>query len=96
MKISAMAIKRPVTTAMCVLIVIILGAVSFGGLGLDLLPDITFPMAVVSVSYSGAGPMEVESLVTRPLESVLSTVSNIKSIHSVSGEGNATVMVEFA
>ena len=96
MKISAMAIKRPVTTAMCVLIVIILGAVSFGGLGLDLLPDISFPMAVVSVSYSGAGPMEVESLVTRPLESVLSTVSNIKSIHSVSGEGNATVMVEFA
>ncbi|MFA6670885.1 MAG: efflux RND transporter permease subunit, partial [Bacillota bacterium] len=96
MKLSGIAIRRPVTTAMCVLIVILLGFVSFGGLGLDLLPNISFPMAIVSVSYSGAGPMEVESLVTRPLESVLSTVSNIKSISSVSGEGNATVLVEFA
>jgi HAE1 family hydrophobic/amphiphilic exporter-1 len=95
MKLSGIAIRRPVTTIMCVLIVILLGAVSFGSLGLDLLPDISFPMAVVSVSYSGAGPMEVESLVTRPLESVLSTVSNIKSISSVSAEGSATVMVEF-
>jgi HAE1 family hydrophobic/amphiphilic exporter-1 len=95
MKLSRIAIRRPVTTIMCVLIVILLGAVSFGSLGLDLLPDISFPMAVVSVSYSGAGPMEVESLVTRPLESVLSTVSNIKSISSVSAEGSATVMVEF-
>ncbi len=96
MKISGIAIRRPVTTAMCVLIVILLGVVSFGGLGLDLLPNISFPMAVVSVNYPGAGPMEVESLVTKPLESVLGTVSNIKSVSSVSGEGNATVMVEFA
>ena len=96
MKLSGIAIRRPVTTTMCVLIVILLGVVSFGGLGLDLLPDINFPMAIVSVSYSGAGPMEVESLVTRPLESVLGTVANIKSISSVSAEGNATVLVEFA
>ena len=96
MKISGLAIRRPVTTTMCVLIVILLGVISFGNLGLDLLPNISFPMAIVSVNYPGAGPMEVESLVTKPLESVVGTVSNIKSVSSVSGEGNATVMVEFA
>jgi len=96
MKISGLAIRRPVTTAMCVLIVILLGVISFGNLGLDLLPNIDFPMAIVSVNYPGAGPMEVESLVTKPLESVLGTVANIKSVQSVSGEGSATVMVEFA
>lgn len=95
MKFAALSIKRPVTTAMCVLIVIILGIISFDGLSLDLLPDINFPMAVVFVDYSGAGPVEVESLITKPLESVLGTVSNIKSIHSSSAEGGATVMAEF-
>lgn len=95
MRLSGLAIKRPVTTAMCVLIVIILGVVSFDGLSLDLLPDINFPMAVVFIDYPGAGPQEVESLITKPMESVLGTVSNIKSIHSSSAEGGATVMAEF-
>ncbi len=95
MRLSGLAIKRPVTTAMCVLIVIILGVVSFDGLSLDLLPDINFPMAVVFIDYPGAGPQEVETLITKPMESVLGTVSNIKSIQSSSAEGGATVMAEF-
>ncbi len=95
MKLSDMSIRRPVTTIMCVLIVILLGVVSLSNLALDLLPDISFPMAIVSIDYQGAGPQEVEELITQPVESVLGTVSNIKSVSSVSSEGNSTVMAEF-
>lgn len=95
MKISNMSINRPVTTIMCVLIVILLGAVSLSNLALDLLPDISLPIGVVSIDYKGAGPKEVETLVTEPLESILGTVANVKSISSVSTEGNSTVIVQF-
>jgi len=95
MKISNIAIKRPVTTIMCVLVVILLGVVSLSNLALDLLPDMSFPMAIVSIDYEGAGPMEVESLITQPVESILGTVSNIKSVSSTSSEGNSTIVAEF-
>ncbi|MBA1334139.1 MAG: RND efflux system, inner membrane transporter [Firmicutes bacterium] len=95
MKISDISINRPVTTIMCVLIVILLGVVSLGNIALDLLPNISIPVAVVSIDYSGAGPREVESLVTQPLESILGTVANVKSISSTSSEGNSTVIVQF-
>lgn len=95
MKISNLAIKRPVTTIMCILIVILLGAVSLSNLALDLLPNINFPIAIVSIDYEGAGPREVETLVTEPVESMLGTVSNIKSISSTSAEGNSVVVAEF-
>src|SRR5690554_2942121 len=95
MKISHLSIKRPVTTIMCVLIVILMGVVSLSNIALDLLPSISLPIAVVAVDYSGAGPMEVESLVTRPLESALATASNVKSISSTSAEGSSTIIIEF-
>jgi hydrophobic/amphiphilic exporter-1 (mainly G- bacteria), HAE1 family len=95
MRIAEISIKRPVTTFMLVIIVLILGAISFTRLNVDLLPDINLPIAVVSTEYRGAGPREVEGIVTKNLESVMATVSNVKSIRSISSEGNSLIILEF-
>lgn len=95
MKITEFALKRPVTIAMAVLVVLLLGAVSLGRLSVDLFPEITFPVGAVVTNYSGAGPEEVESQVTRPLEQSLATVNNLKSIRSISSKGTSVVIAQF-
>ncbi|ADL08881.1 efflux RND transporter permease subunit [Thermosediminibacter oceani] len=95
MSLAKFSIKHPVTMTMIVVIVLVLGAVSLDRLGTDLLPDISFPTLMVITEYSGAGPEEVENLVTKPLEQVLTTVSNVKSIRSTSLEGVSNITVEF-
>ena len=96
MKISQLAIKRPVTVLMMVMMILVLGAVSFAGLNLDLFPDISLPMAVVMTSYDGAGPHEIETLITRPLEQAMGTVDNFRQVSSTSSNGHASVSVQFA
>ncbi len=60
MKISEFSIKRPVTTAMIILVIILIGIVALTNLSLDLYPDITFPGAAIVTSYSGVGSEEIE------------------------------------
>lgn len=79
----------------CVMIAIF-GVIGFGKLPLALMPDIELPMAVVYSTYTGAGPQEVESLVTRTLESACASVSGMEELQSVSSEGSSIVMVTFA
>ncbi|MGD9154146.1 MAG: efflux RND transporter permease subunit [Bacillota bacterium] len=95
MQIHELSIKHPVTVLMCVLIVLVLGGVSLSRLSIALMPDIDFPMAMVTTGYEGVGSEEMESMITKPVESVLSTVNNIKTITSASSEGYSRVMVEF-
>ncbi|MCC5912081.1 MAG: efflux RND transporter permease subunit [Clostridiaceae bacterium] len=95
MKLSHIAVKRPVTTVMMIFIILLLGFVSLTRLSIDLLPQINVPVAVVSTQYAGVGPYEMESLVTRPLEEALATVNNVKSISSTSQEGSSLVIVQF-
>lgn len=95
MKISDFSIRRSVTTVMLILLVVILGFISLDRLSIDLLPNITFPGAAVITSYEDAGPEEVESLVTKPLENSLATVTNVKSINSTSDAGQSTIVMEF-
>ncbi|MBN2260152.1 MAG: efflux RND transporter permease subunit [Clostridiales bacterium] len=95
MKISNISINRPVTVIMLTLIVILLGVVSLLNLSVDLYPEINVPVAIVSTSYSGAGPQEIENLVTRPLEGSLATVSGLTDITSQSSEGNSIVILMF-
>jgi len=95
MGIVDLSIKHPVTVWMCILIVIILGVVSLTMIPLDLLPNINLPMAAVITNYSGAGPEEVESMVTQNLESALASVNNVDSIQSMSQEGTSIIMVSF-
>lgn len=95
MKISELSIKRSVTTTMLVLLVILLGIISLGRISLDLFPNLNFPMAAVITNYSGVGPNEIETMVTRPLENALATSTNITSISSTSGVGQSLILLEF-
>ena len=89
------SVKKPYTVVVAVIVVLILGVVAFTGLQLDLLPNINLPYAIVATSYTGASPEEVETVVTKPLEQAMSTVSNIKKVTSVSSENSSMVILEF-
>ncbi len=89
------SVKKPVTITMIVLIIILLGAVSLSKLQIDLMPSIELPIAIVQTSYSGAGPEEIENLITKPLEQVLVTIENIDTITSISNEGSSILILQF-
>ncbi|MDR1689551.1 MAG: efflux RND transporter permease subunit [Clostridiales bacterium] len=95
MSLSKFAVRRPVTAAMLVLIAVAVGILSVFSINLDMMPNMNLPIAVVSTSYSGAGPEEVENLITRPLEGVLGTVPGVSEITSISSYGSSLVMVQF-
>jgi len=80
---------------MLVFIVIILGFVSFTRIPLDLMPEMELPYAIVSTSYNGAGPQEIETLITQPIEQAVSTAQNVKNISSITSEGSSLVILEF-
>ena len=96
MKITSFSIKRPITVFMGILIVLMFGAVSYLKLNIDMLPSFNLPMLMMMTQYSGAGPEEIEDLVTKPLEGVLATVGNVEGINSISGDGTSMLMIEFA
>ncbi|HPA55469.1 MAG TPA: efflux RND transporter permease subunit, partial [Bacillota bacterium] len=95
MKIHEVSIRRPVAILMCVLMVLVLGGVSFSRLPIDLMPEMDFPISIVLTSYSGVGPQEIENIITRNIESAVATVNNIKTIQSQSSEGQSIVIAEF-
>ena len=95
MNLPALSIRRPVAVVMVFLLVVVLGVVSLGRLKLDLMPKMNIPVAAVITTYEGAGPFEVENMITRPLEAPLATVSNITGISSQSSGGTSWVMLEF-
>ena len=95
MNISEISVKRPVLTAMVFLGLVILGLVSLTRLGLDLMPNLEIPTIAVVTQYQGAGPQEIESQVTLPLEKQLSTVSGLDKIESTSSQDVSVVTLKF-
>ena len=83
------------TIAVLVTVILILGGVSLSRLNIDLYPEMNLPVAAVITEYPGAGPQEVENLVTRPLESILGTVNDLDRIQSISSTGSSVVIVFF-
>lgn len=94
--ISKYSVKRPYTVVVGIIIVLVLGFVAFTKMKTDLLPDMTLPYAIVYTTYPGASPEEVETVVTRPVEQAMATISNIENVTSVSSENVSTVILEFA
>ena len=88
--LSKFSVKRPYTVVVGVVLIIILGVVSFGNMTLDLLPSMNLPYAIVMTTYTGASPEEVEEVVTKPVEQTMAAVSNIKTIQSISNENAST------
>ncbi len=96
MKIADFCIRHKVTTILSFVLIVIFGAMSFGALPLALMPNIELPMAIVMTTYVGAGPEEIENLVTKPIESACASVAGMDELQSSSSENMSMVMVAFA
>ncbi len=92
---SKFSVKKPYTVLVAVIAVIVLGVVSFLNLTPDLLPNIDFPYVIITTTYPGASPEQVEETVTKPIEQSMAKLDNINSISSSSGENYSMVMLEF-
>ncbi len=88
-------IRRPVFTTMFVLLLVVFGIRFYPELGLDLNPDVELPIVSVRVSYSGASPEEMETLVAKPIENRVSQVAGIKNISTTVLEGYSETVLEF-
>ena len=95
MSLYGSAVKRPVMTILCFVTVVILGLFSLSKLPIDLYPDIDTNTIMVMTTYQGASASDIEQNVTRPLENVLNSVSNLKHITSKSRENISVITLEF-
>ncbi len=95
MNLSVFGVRWPVTTSMIFLAVILMGGFAWTQVGIDLMPDFEIPAITVITTYRGAGPQEVESRITEPIEESVSTVQNVDEVTSVSMEGVSAVTVKF-
>jgi hydrophobic/amphiphilic exporter-1 (mainly G- bacteria), HAE1 family len=96
MFLTRLAVYRPITTLMACLILVLLGWASLIRLRVDLMPDMTWPMITVTTTYPGAGPEEIETLITRPMEQAIGSVQGVERMSSSSVEGSSGVRVQFA
>lgn len=96
MNLSHISVKRPVTTIMVLLMVVLIGVVSLVGIPMDLFPDIELPVAIVMTTYPNASPEEVENMITEPLESQLAAVEDLDTLYSMSTAGSSVVLVKFS
>lgn len=96
MKIYELSVKRPIAVVMIVLIFVVLGFYSMTMLSMEMMPEMELSMALVYTSYPNVGSEEVENLVTKNIESAVSSVSGVNSVTSQSSEGTSLVMVEFS
>ncbi|WP_408010719.1 efflux RND transporter permease subunit [Pseudalkalibacillus sp. A8] len=95
MKITELSVFRPIAMGMVILFMLIIGAVSVRNTPVDLFPDLTFPVAAVTVTYEGASPEEVEKLLSQPIENIMGTIPNVESVSSVSRTGGALIIVSY-
>jgi HAE1 family hydrophobic/amphiphilic exporter-1 len=95
MSLADLSIKRPVFISCLVIASMVVGFLSMKKLGVDLFPDITFPVVTVTTVYPGAGPSEIETLVSKVFEEEIITVSGIKRLSSRNSEGVSVVIAEF-
>jgi HAE1 family hydrophobic/amphiphilic exporter-1 len=95
MKLTDIAINRPVTIFMVLCLMVFAGIISVLGLPVDFLPELDFPYVTVWTKYEGVAPQEIETAITELIEQAVSTIENVKEIRSYSREGESRVYVEF-
>ena len=81
------SVDRKVGVTMLILIIVVFGSIAFTRLGLDMFPDINFPVVSVVTQYPGASPSDIEDLITKPIEVIVAAVSRVKKVTSVTSEG---------
>ena len=95
MNIVDFATRRRVTIGMTTLTLVLFGLIALSGLKVNLLPDLSYPTLTVRTEYEGAAPIEIENLISQPVEEALGVVKNVRKIHSVSRTGQSDVILEF-
>lgn len=95
MQLVDFAIRRRVTIAMATVAVTLLGAISLSRLKVNLLPDLSYPTLTIRTELPGAAPLEVENLITRPIEEAAGVIRNVRTVRSVSRSGQSDVVLEF-
>ncbi|MDR0923613.1 MAG: efflux RND transporter permease subunit [Hungatella sp.] len=95
MGITKGVLKRPVTTVLTVLCLLVFGLSSVLSAKMELTPEMNFPMLLISSVYAGANPEDVNDLVTRPVEEAVGTLSGIKNVQSSSQENVSIVLLEY-
>lgn len=95
MKISELGVKRPVTALMVFFAILLLGYVSYTMIPVDMMPEIESPTVSVITRWDGASPQDVETKVTRVVESVLGSVTDLDEISSLTREGFSAVTCKF-
>ncbi len=89
------ATERRVTIVMCAVAVVLFGLVSLSRLSVNLLPDLSYPTITIRTELTGAAPIEVENLLTKPIEEAVGVIRNVRLVRSVSRTGQSDVTVEF-
>jgi HAE1 family hydrophobic/amphiphilic exporter-1 len=95
MQLIDFAIRRRVTIVMCTVAIALFGLVSLSRLKLNLLPDLSYPTLTVRTELTGAAPLEIENLITRPVEEAVGIIRNVRQVRSVSRSGQSDVILEF-
>lgn len=96
MNLPQLATRRRVTVAMLTLTLVLFGLIGLGGLKVNLLPNLSYPTLTVRTDDTGAAPLEIEHLITRPVEEAVGVVKNVRSVQSVSRTGQSDVVLQFA
>ncbi len=95
MFIAKMSIERPVLTTMIILLFVIFGIIGYFALNINLQPDVEIPYVTISTIYPGAGPKEIETLISKRIEDAVSTITQIEMMQSYSLDGVSIVVIQF-
>ena len=95
MNITRTVLKRPVTTLMVVLSLLVFGLTSVFSSRLELIPEINMPMLIVFTVYPGASPDDVMELVSKPIEDGIGTLSGLENSQSISSENSSVVLLQY-
>ncbi len=96
MNLPELATRRRVSIGMLTLTLVLFGLIGLSGLKVNLLPDLSYPTLTVRTEYEGAAPLEIENLISQPVEEAVGVVKNVRKVHSVSRTGQSDVVLEFA
>lgn len=94
-RLIAIATERRVTIVMFTVAVVLFGIVSLSRLSVNLLPDLSYPTITIRTELTGAAPLEVENLLTKPIEEAVGVIRNVRLVRSVSRSGQSDVTLEF-
>ncbi|MCB1845040.1 MAG: efflux RND transporter permease subunit, partial [Halioglobus sp.] len=89
------ATRRRVTIVMFTIAIVLFGMVSLSRLNVNLLPDISYPTITIRTELTGAAPVEIENLLTKPIEEAAGVIRNVRLVRSVSRSGQSDVTLEF-